>query len=155
MEVYLPEHTAIPSGRTAHASDALPGGRGEHILFIDDEPFIAQTGRNILARLGYRVTTHEDPTAALRDYRAAPHSFDLIVTDLTMPHLTGIDLARQALSCRPEQAIIVVSGYTGSWTPESIRALGVRELLNKPLTLDSLAAAVRRVLDQASPQAVP
>ena len=147
FRIYLPEHATLVQTAAAEPA-ALPRGRGEHVLFLDDERMITDSVRVLLGHLGYRVTPHTDPQAALAAFQADPAGFSLVVTDLTMPHITGIEVARQMLAVRPDLPVLLASGYSGTWTPESLRALGLRGLIAKPLSSAGLAAAVRQALDE-------
>jgi CheY-like chemotaxis protein len=124
-------------------------GRGERVLFVDDEPALCRSASSMLERLGYRVTTTSDPEDALKHFREAPQNVDIVITDLTMPRMTGVDLARELLAMRPELPIVLVSGFSGKWTPEKAQELGIRASLAKPLTPANLASVARKVLDEA------
>ena len=121
-------------------------GLGERILFVDDEMPLAVLGREMLRQLNYVVEMTTRPTEALALVQANPTAYDLIITDLTMPGMTGTDLARRILLVRPDQPIILVTGFTPNLTAESVRKLGIRELLLKPLALLELGESVHRVL---------
>ena len=121
-------------------------GHGEHVLLVDDEASLTQLGSRVLERLGYQVTAETDPMAALATLRAAPDTFDLLVTDLTMPTMSGVELLREARRVRPDLPVVLATGYGGSLNQEQARALGARELLLKPTTVVSLGAAVQRAL---------
>ena len=125
----------------------LPGG-GNSILFIDDEQSIADLGREALQRLGYRVTALTDGITALEIFRADPGRFDLVVTDQTMPDITGDQLTREFRSIRPDIPIILCTGYSESITPERAAALGINEFAYKPVGASSLGRLVRAVLDR-------
>ena len=146
--LYFPLHeTAAPE--SAGRGEALPRGQGERILFLDDEQPLCDVGQKLLARLGYQVTTATDPVETLRRFLEDPTRFDLVITDLTMPGMTGLDFATEVLATRPDLPVLMVSGFSGTWTPERIQSLGLRELIAKPLTASVLATAVRRHLDAA------
>ncbi|MFO8090520.1 MAG: ATP-binding protein [Desulfatiglandaceae bacterium] len=125
----------------------LPCGR-EHILFVDDEPTIAMTGRQSLERLGYRVTIRQSSLEALELFRNAPDRFDLVVTDMTMPHMTGDELSKAMLLIRRDIPIIICTGYSKRISNETAREIGVRALVMKPLTQHELAHKIRQVLDR-------
>ncbi len=145
--LYFPEHIALTESNAAEPA-ALGPGKGERILLIDDEKMIADSAGMLLERLGYRVTAKVDPRAALQAFEENPNAFDLVVTDLTMPRLSGIEVARKILALRPELPVLLASGYNATWTPEKIRELGLAGLINKPLTTSALASAVRTALDE-------
>jgi CheY-like chemotaxis protein len=128
----------------------LPGGRGEHILVVDDEPAVVEVASRLLTRLGYRVTGHTSPARAMAELRRDPAAFDLVLCDLTMPELTGTELAGQLRTLRPELPVVLTSGYSGSLDQDELQALGIRELLSKPFLLQALAETIRRNLTSAA-----
>ena len=125
---------------------AMPGGK-ERILLVDDEPDIVAAAQIILRQLGYQVTALTDANEALAAFRAGPEKFDLILTDLIMPHLSGLDLAREALALRPEIPILGCTGHAEFSSLDKTRGLGIREIIVKPLIPAELAGAIRRLLD--------
>jgi PAS domain S-box-containing protein len=124
----------------------LPRG-SERILLVDDEPDIVAAAKIILEKLGYQVESFSNGQEALEVFWADPDRFDLIFTDQTMPQLTGLELAQEVVKVRPNLPIIICTGFSEALTPEQIKALGVGELVLKPLTPNKLADAVRRGLD--------
>jgi len=145
FRVILPKAAsrAAPEQQVAEAS---PRGK-ERILFIDDEELLAQWGRAALAKLGYDVTSVTDSVEALKIFTADPSRFDLIITDQTMPGMTGMQLAGELLKIRPEIPVILSTGHSESVTPEAVKAAGIKELLLKPVDRTQFASIVRRVLD--------
>jgi len=131
----------------AQQATTIPPGNGQRILFVDDEAPLALLGKQLLERAGYAVTAETSSVQVLAEFQREPHKYDLVVTDLTMPHLTGENLSRELLKLRPELPIILVTGFGGSVTPAKAQAIGVRELLMKPTTAQSLGEAVHRVLN--------
>ncbi|OIR03736.1 blue-light-activated protein [mine drainage metagenome] len=132
--------------RRAPSIDAMPRGAGQRILVIDDEEPICELAQRFLVRLGYQVTAHTNPAAALEAFVEDPPPFDLVLTDFTMPLLTGVDVARRVTGRHPEIPVLLMSGYAGAWTTQDLRDAGIRLLINKPLALSILAAAVRDAL---------
>ena len=124
----------------------VPKG-SERVLFVDDEPALSEMGKRMLEHLGYRVSATNDPVEALDLFRSDPDGFDLIVTDYTMPRMTGFDLTEEILRIRPDIPVILCTGYGESVTREKARNAGIRVFLVKPLTRQDLAEAVRHVLD--------
>ncbi|GDY22265.1 hypothetical protein LBMAG56_36120 [Verrucomicrobiota bacterium] len=133
------------SNDTLSDVDSLPCGRGQNILFVDDEQPLITVGKTILQHLGYQVTTASSSAGALAAVRDQPEKFDLVVTDLTMPGMTGIELAQLLLTIRPQLPIILTTGYSADLTSEVVRQNGFRELLLKPITMRTLGTAVHRV----------
>jgi PAS domain S-box-containing protein len=147
FEVFFPEHTTrVTPLAVPLSSERRPRGAGQHVLLVDDEPIVCRSLRAILERLNYRVEAFTDPGLALKAFEAQPSSYDLVLTDLTMPGLGGVELARAVLAARPGTPVVLMSGFSVTWTPSRIRALGLRDLLWKPITLDELSAAVERAL---------
>jgi CheY-like chemotaxis protein len=120
----------------------------EHILFVDDEDFQADMGKRLLARLGYRVTARTDSLEALGLFRQTPDEFDLVITDMTMPAMTGDVLAAEIISIRPDIPVIVCTGYSERIDKEIIKKIGIKELAMKPLAMKDIAEMIRRVLDK-------
>ncbi len=122
---------------------ALFRGEGT-ILLVDDEPALLDSARQRLEYLGYRVVSCSNGTEALEIFLERPDEFQAVVTDQTMPHLTGMQLAEKILALRPAMPIILCTGYSELATPQQAQAMGIRELLMKPLNLRELAAALHR-----------
>ena len=129
----------------------IPRGQGQHILFVDDEEPLAQLGVTVLERLGYRVTALVSAPAALATFQAQPAAYDLVVTDLNMPGVSGADLAEKMLTLRPQLPVILTTGFNATMTPATARELGFRELLPKPYGMRTLGEAVHRVLNEPKP----
>jgi signal transduction histidine kinase/FixJ family two-component response regulator len=130
------------------AEAPIPHGRGERILFVDDETALAEIGKKVLQRLGYVVTTRTSALEALAAVRENPAAFDLVITDLTMPVMDGARLGSQMLQIRPDLLMILTTGYSGLMTIEKVKELGFRDRMNKPSSARILGETVRRVLDQ-------
>jgi len=124
----------------------LPRGRGETIMIVDDEPALVALAEETLADLGYEPLGFSSSLAALQAFRTEPSRFDLVLTDETMPDLTGTELAGEILRLRPESAIILMSGYGGSQLSERAQALGILDVLRKPLLRREIAEPVARAL---------
>ena len=126
--------------------DDGPAGSGIEILIVDDEPKLAELGARRLESLGYRVTALCDSRAALDLVLIHPRRFGLIITDLLMPKLSGLELARQATEACPGLPVIVLTGLSQEHAPAELEAAGVARVLGKPLRLADLDAAIREVL---------
>ena len=113
---------------------------------MDDEASLVRLWTTMLEQLGYRVTAYADSLQALEAFRAAPQSFDLVLSDQTMPQLTGEALARELLRLRPHLPIILCTGFSHTLTEENAKALGIRALLQKPVGRQELCLTVQRVL---------
>jgi PAS domain S-box-containing protein len=139
----------LPKLETAREteSEVLPiRGGSERILFVDDEEPLASLVEKMLGQLGYRVTVQMDSMEAVDLFRAQPDAFDLIVTDYTMPHMTGIDLAAEILRIRPDIPIVLCTGFSENITAKKAQELGIKEFIMKPLTKRTLAAVIRKAL---------
>ncbi len=119
-----------------------------HILFIDDEEALATMGQQLLEHLGYTVTVSTDPVAALELFKNNPHDFDAILTDQTMPKMTGETLATKFLESNPEIPVIVYTGFSHTLTPERAHQLGIRKLLQKPLLMQDLENTLNEIFHQ-------
>jgi CheY-like chemotaxis protein len=120
----------------------------ERILFIDDEEILAEMGKSMLERLGYQVTVRSSSLEALTTFQNQPDMFDLVITDQTMPGMTGSDLARRILQIRPFMPIILCTGYSSLISEEKVRSLGIKGFAMKPLARKDIAAIIRKVLDK-------
>ena len=127
----------------------LPMGT-EKILFVDDEKVLADLGRQILGELGYQVETRTSPVEALEAFRANPQKFDLVITDLTMPQMTGLNLASKIMEIRPGMPIILCTGFSEQANERAASAMGICAFLLKPLVMRDMAGAVRKALDECN-----
>ena len=146
FRLYFPEKIGVED-ETQTGAQPLARGRGERVMFIDDELALCDSTRQLLDRLGYQTTAFSSPVAALERFRQEPDDFDIVITDLSMPFMTGVDVGREMLALRPELPVMLASGFSGTWTREKVRTQGLRDLLVKPLTAAAISAAIRRVLD--------
>ena len=146
FHVYFPIFHEETEGGGSQEGKTLPIGT-ERILFVDDEDTLSNMGKQLLERQGYQVTTLTDSSKALELIRSDPTAFDLVITDQTMPGLSGLELAREIVTIRPDLPIILCSGYSVV-KPEPLHPnTAVREFLLKPLERGAIARTVRRVLD--------
>src|ERR1700722_9403267 len=143
--IWLPASGPMPR-LLAEPAGALPRGNGETIMIVDDERALVALAEETLAGLGYEPVGFDSSVAALQAFRAAPSRFDLVLTDETMPDLTGTELAREIRQLRPEISIILMSGYGGAQLSERAQAVGVIDVLRKPLIRRNIAEPVARAL---------
>jgi len=143
IDVYLPrsDHAAVDG----HVEAVLRHGTGR-ILFVDDEVTLVHIARAMLERLGYHVVAYTSSAEALAAFRASPLDFDLVITDQTMPQMTGEALARELRSIRPDIPIILCTGFSHMVTAERAAVLDIQAYLHKPLLIQTLSAAIHRVL---------
>jgi len=147
FNVYLPLLTDETEGQTAaEAAHPVVGGK-EHILFVDDEEVLVEVGMEMLAGLGYEVVGRTSSPEALELFRACPDRFDLVIADLMMPNMTGIELCKEIMHIRPRMPVILCSGFSEAMTREQAKAIGVQEFIMKPILFQQLAPAIRRALD--------
>lgn len=145
FSLYLPVIKRRTTQRQ-YESDVLPQGT-ERILLVDDEAPLAQMGGLMLERLGYSVITRTSSIEALQLFRSRPDDFDLVITDMTMPNMTGNDLAMELIAIRPDIPIILCTGFSKKIAEEKAYQIGIRAFLYKPLVRAELAKAVRNVLN--------
>jgi PAS domain S-box-containing protein len=145
FHVYIPKIESKPD-KTGKVRPALPKGT-EHVLIIDDEQMVADIGVIMLEHLGYKVTAKTSALEALDVFRAKPEEFDLIITDYTMPHMNGIDLARELLLLRPDIPVILCTGFSEKVTDKTAKDAGIRGFAMKPLDRMQFAELVRSTLD--------
>lgn len=117
------------------------------ILFVDDEEGVIIATQGILEKLGYHVVSTTSPFEALKLFKSDPNAFDLVLTDMTMPKMTGLDLSEQLLKIRPNISIILCTGFSLGVTAERIRKSGIKALVMKPMLTTELANAVYSALN--------
>ncbi len=144
--VYFPKTAGEPSAEVV-SDDYLPTGYGR-VLFVDDEEALVEMGEEILAELGYHVTSRTGSKEALALLKEGPTRFDLVITDQTMPDMTGVELAKEILALRPDMPIIMCTGFSHAVDADKARAAGIRAFVMKPLTKKEIARTARKVLDE-------
>jgi len=148
--IYLPI-TAKSTDPKPYRPEQAPRGE-EHILFIDDEESITRLSSRILGGLGYTMTTRTSSIEALALFQKTPDRFDLVITDMTMPHMTGDTLARRLLKIRPDLPIIICTGYSEKISAERAKEIGIKDFAGKPISKVDLAKTIRKVLDGKDPE---
>jgi signal transduction histidine kinase/DNA-binding response OmpR family regulator len=157
-------HVFLPQGLPAAASDVPPEvdslahseqdqsrtGRAKHVLIVDDDRDVGRLAARILETFRYEVTALTDPTEAVNLVRKRPTKFDLVMTDLLMPELSGPELARALKKIRPDLPLVLISGLVSSVTEESARRQGFVGLIRKPFEIDQIAKSVAGILDNSS-----
>lgn len=146
FQVYLPRYTA-GLVRKDEIVESVSGG-SEHILYVDDEETLVALVREILKRLGYQVSIFTSSTQALEALKSNPEKYDLVITDFTMPGMTGVDLAKQIRLVRADLPIILTTGYSDKLNPEEVKELGINELVMKPVVVRELGKLIRKTLDR-------
>lgn len=146
FDVFLPVIEDKPKIEV-RTTKSVPTGE-ERILFVDDEVEIVESAREILEDLGYQVESENSPVEALRMFREQPDRFSLVITDMTMPRMTGERLARELLRIRSDIPIIMCTGYGELINGERAKEAGIKEIIMKPARISNVAEAIRRVLDK-------
>ena len=137
-----------------NASESLPAASGnEHIIYVDDAPFLAEIAKEILLELGYKVTVFDDSEEALAFICAHPGETDLVISDMTMPRLTGIELAQGIRDAGITTPVIIYTGSEKDLTTADLQSLGISEVLLKPIKPHTLAIKIREVLDHVTKEA--
>ncbi len=150
FHVYLP--TASADGAVA-APDLTPvralpwRGRGERVLYVDDDEVMKVLVERLLARAGYRPVCHSSAQQALAAVRAEPGAWDVVVTDYSMPELSGVEFSRELAAIRPDLPVIIISGYVCDELRVAARGARVREVIQKQHTLEELGPAIQRALN--------
>jgi signal transduction histidine kinase/CheY-like chemotaxis protein len=129
------------------AAESLPTGN-ERILFIDDEETLVDLGKQLLEKLGYEVVARTNSLEAFELFRKKPDQFDLVITDMTMPRMTGDGLAKKLIGIRPDVPIILCTGYSSKVSKNKVKRMGVKAFIMKPLLIRDLSVVVRKVLDE-------
>ena len=123
-------------------------GKGEKILFIDDEKMVADMNKQLLEGLGYQVITETDPMKAIETFKEGGGAFDLVITDKTMPHMTGFDVAAEIRHMHSDVPILLCSGLQEKGDLEKLTAFGISRLIMKPIRISELTNAIRDLLDK-------
>ena len=147
FSVYLPKIDTNKPETASIAGGAIPCG-DENILLVDDEEQILIMVKQLMERFGYNVTAIKSSSEALMLFSAAPGDFDIVITDMTMPKMTGVDLAYEMMKIRKDIPVILYSGFNDMSLESKAKAVGIREILMKPVTKNNIAEAIRRVLDK-------
>ncbi len=150
FRVYLP---VIDSPAVVTTPDIKPSeteNSGQHILFVDDEETILTVAKEAFPEFGYKITTFSHPEEALASFRQDPGQFDLLITDMTMPQMTGVELAQKVMAQNARLPIILCSGYSTLIDRDSARDIGIREYVSKPVTAAKLIEVIKKVLAEES-----
>jgi CheY-like chemotaxis protein len=143
--LYFPAASEPAKERAPEAPQA-PRTRHGHVLYLDDEEALVLFATRLLTRLGFRVTGFTDAAEALHEFGSHPAEFDAVVTDLSMPKMTGIEFAREVLAIRPGTPVVVTSGYVRPEDQVKAQQLGIRDFILKPATANQLATTLDQLL---------
>ncbi|MBN2320088.1 MAG: PAS domain S-box protein [Acidobacteria bacterium] len=147
FRVYLPSISGSPDAQGNAADSPLPAG-SEQIMFVDDEAPLANLGKQMLESLGYHVVARTSPLEALELIRNKPDAFDLLITDMNMPGMSGVELAVKTKGVRPDLPVILCTGFGYAIPEEATKPTGIREIVLKPLIRHDLAGVIRKALDR-------
>ena len=148
FEMFLPRVEKPEAKKEAATASVLPTGT-ERILFVDDEEMLVEMARGMLQSLGYQVTVAQHGSEAWNLFLADPWGFDLVITDQTMPDVTGVTLAQKMLRVRKDTPIVLCTGYSEMVSAEKAKDVGICEFVMKPMVKKELAETIRRVLDRS------
>jgi signal transduction histidine kinase/CheY-like chemotaxis protein len=148
FQIFLPARTDQVSAPAKGAQLASPG-HGEHILLVDDEASIIAALGELLSRVGYKVTSRTDPRTALKELTMHPADFDLLFTDLTMPGMNGVELAKKIFEIRPDLPVVITTGFGGESVDETTKQANIRKVVEKPLHLAHITRIVSETLQAA------
>jgi PAS domain S-box-containing protein len=149
FHIYIPRQESIPQIDESENAEALKG-RGR-ILFVDDEEILTEMFEEMLDMLGYRVTATTKSVEALKIFQNAPDDFDIVITDQTMPSLSGTDLAKEILKITPDMPIILCTGYSDKVDEIIAKKVGIKEFLMKPVTEIKISEVLNRLLSENKP----
>jgi len=144
--IYLPKYGA--DTLESDKSDIKPLKGDEQILFVDDEPEITFMGKKMLENLGYKVSISSSSISALKEFKKDPDRYSLLVTDQSMPDISGTELAVLMKEIQPSLKIIIITGYADNLSDEDLSKSGISEVILKPMILDDFSKVIRRVLDK-------
>jgi PAS domain S-box-containing protein len=146
FHVFLPKLDIDTAEKIEHR-EPIPTGN-ERILFIDDEAPIVDVGKQMLERLGYEVITRTSSIEALELFRSQQDQFDVVITDMTMPNMTGVELSKKMINIRPDIPVILCTGFSEQITEEKATGLGIQGYVMKPIIMSEIAHKIRKILDE-------
>ena len=147
FQVLFPVHHDKAETPKDSTDQYLPSGKGK-ILLVDDEASIIDWSRQLLLKLGYQVDSMTESLKALKTFKENPQEYDLLITDMAMPQLNGLELSKHILKIRADIPIIICTGFSAGLTPEMIKKHGIFERIMKPMIASELANAVHRALNK-------
>jgi CheY-like chemotaxis protein len=145
FSIHLPAYEVKKLKEQATKEEILGGS--ESVLLVDDESTLVKMNTQLLERLGYNVSGHTSSSEALQVFRASPDKFDLVISDQTMPNLTGAELANELLQIKPDIPIILITGYSDTIDKSKAKKIGIKQLVMKPYLATDLSKIIRDVLD--------
>ena len=148
VEIFLPASDANQGVTPATTENNFPTG-SERVMLVDDEDVIVELEKLMLERLGYKVTTFSSSKVALDAFKAHTDAYDLVITDMSMPGMTGDQLIQEMRAVQPEVPVIICTGFSDKVGPQEAASIGVQAFLLKPIAISELAQKVRKVLDRS------
>ncbi|BBO77585.1 hypothetical protein DSCW_50020 [Desulfosarcina widdelii] len=145
FHIYLPAVDTVVDEEPADLGQQLPGG-GEHILLVDDEEMLVDMMQQVLEQLGYTVSAYTDSSTALDGFRSQPRTYDLMITDMTMPGMNGLELTRAVKAVRKNLPVILCTGFNEQVSEKNAQSMGIQSLVMKPVGMQQLAETIRSVL---------
>jgi CheY-like chemotaxis protein len=152
FQLYFPEVVGAVESSASLPQIPAASGKGQHLLYLDDEEALVILTTRILERLGYTVSGFTQAQQALDAFRADPDRFDLAVTDFNMPGASGLDIAKALMAIRPDISVVLISGYVTDDLKDRASRLGIRQVIYKPNSVNELCEAVQQVLREQSEQ---
>ena len=149
VHIYFPRLETEVDTLEVQKEEPLPTGN-ERVLLVDDEKAILDMTKQSLENLGYNVTAFTSSQEALESFQADPKKIDLVITDMTMPYMTGLEMAKQMFAVRPKMPVILCTGFSALITQEKTQALGIKGFLTKPILKKELSKTIRKVIDDES-----
>lgn len=149
FHIHLPALARVNKDNEKYEEEGITGGC-ERILLVDDEEIVADMARSMLEYLGYEVTVFTNSLESLNVFSDDPSRFDMVITDQTMPVMTGVDIAERMLNIRPDIPIIICTGYSSSVSEEKVLAMGVKGFAMKPLAIKDISRLIRKIFDDES-----
>jgi PAS domain S-box-containing protein len=146
FSVYFPLMESSEVIKPVSDLESFPRGNNEMILFLDDEPALVKVGTKVLKRLGYRVESRVNSIKALEAFKTSPDDFDIIITDMTMPNMTGVVFAKEVHQIRPEIPVVICTGFSGDINNENFKQYGINAFLMKPITKKVLSETLHNIL---------
>jgi nitrogen-specific signal transduction histidine kinase/FixJ family two-component response regulator len=145
FHLYFPCIDNTAEARSEPVKGKVPGGQ-ERVMIVDDENMLVGLWQNMLEQLGYKVTAFTNSAHALATFLSKPHAFDIMITDMTMPHLSGIDLIKAVKEVRKDLPVVLCTGYNKLISETNAHSLGIRQVVMKPFGIETLARAIRESL---------
>jgi PAS domain S-box-containing protein len=146
VHVYLPIVKNVSDIEGSNKLQPIPGGT-ERILLVDDEEMVVKMEKQLLERMGYNVTSRTESIEAFEVFKTNPDAFDIIISDMTMPNMTGLQLANKVKAIRPDIPFVICTGFSDQITKESSKGLGIQGYVSKPIIKKDIAKIIRDVLD--------